>query len=126
VPLNLVALFLSVSCWLGRRPTGARGARGFVRWPLKAGTWRCCGGRGSSAARGTSCRCACAALHGHLYVLRLVREHHCTCDKTNAVCVGRPAREHHCPWDKGTCQLAHLRAGTYMCSRGAREHGCLV
>jgi len=39
--------------WLGPRRAGAGGTTGRAHSRLMAGTWRCCGGRGRTGARGT-------------------------------------------------------------------------
>jgi len=43
-------------CCGGRGSTGAHGTKVLVHPPLMAGTWRCCGGRGSTTARGAQTR----------------------------------------------------------------------
>ena len=58
--------------------------------PLRAGTWRCCSGRGRTGASETWNICAHAAKGGHLEVLRW-------------------ARENGCEWDRWTCSEAATR-----------------
>jgi hypothetical protein len=49
------ALLLQAGTWRccsGRGSTAASGTRGLVHTPLRAGTWSCCSGRRSNTARG--------------------------------------------------------------------------
>ena len=48
--------------------------------PLRAGTWRCCSGRGSTTALGMRGHVTFAARGGHLEVLQWARVHHCPWD----------------------------------------------
>jgi hypothetical protein len=74
-----------------------------VKPPLRAGTWRCCSGRGSMTARGMRGTCSRAAEGGHLDVLRW-------------------AREHHCPWDANTRRVAQQHEHLELL-QWAVEHG---
>ena len=94
---------------------------------LGEGTWRCCGGRGSTTARGMWAH----ARRPLLEVLRWAREHDCPWDEVAcrfAAGGGHQetlmwAREHDCPWDYWTCDTAE-KNGHLEVLRWVRENGC--